>query len=122
MIYVNKIENKITLKIKTRYYLVLLIPETMRLLGSTKNEITKDECAEKVPHLEITEVVLVHFNIVSNYYQQDSRLLYIFIPNNTFGQLSDISPKNYTFLKTFDLEFWYIEECFTDPNSKPPGI
>ena len=51
------------------------------MLGSTKNKITKDENGENGPHLEIAEVVLVHCNIVNNYYQQDSRVLYTFIPN-----------------------------------------
>ena len=55
-IYVDKIENRITSKIKTTYYLEILIPETMKLLGSTKNKITKDENGKNVPHLEITEV------------------------------------------------------------------
>ena len=58
--YVNKIENRITFKIKTGYYLELLTPGTMKLLGSTKNKITKDKNGENVPHLQITEVVLVH--------------------------------------------------------------
>ena len=71
MIYVNKIENRITLKIKTGYYLELLTPETMKLLASTKSKITKDENSKNVPHLEITEVILVHCNIVNNDYQQD---------------------------------------------------
>ena len=53
----------------------------MKLLGSTENKITKDKNGENVPHLEITEVVLVHCNIVNNDYQQDSRVLYIFVPN-----------------------------------------
>ena len=57
MIYVNKIENRITFKIKTRYYLELLMPETVKLLGSTKSKITKDENGKNVPHLEITEVI-----------------------------------------------------------------
>ena len=35
IIYVNKIENRITFKIKTGYYLELLTPQTMELLGST---------------------------------------------------------------------------------------
>ena len=39
-IYVNIIENRITFKIKTEYYLRLLTPETMKLLGSTKSKIT----------------------------------------------------------------------------------
>ena len=50
----------------------------MRLLGTSKNKITKDKNDENVPHLEITEVVLVHCNIVNNDYQQDSRVLYTF--------------------------------------------
>ena len=50
-----------------------------------------------MPYLEITEVVLVHCNIVNNYYQQNSRVLYTFVPNKSFGQLLDISPKKLTF-------------------------
>ena len=60
MIYVNKLEKRITFKIKTRYYLKLLMRETIKLLGSTKSKITKDENGENVPHLGITEVILVH--------------------------------------------------------------
>ena len=71
-IYVNKIENRVTVKIKNGYSLERLTPETMKLLGSTKNKITKDKNVENMPHLEITEVVLVHFNIVNNDYQHDS--------------------------------------------------
>ena len=66
----------------------------MKLVRSTKNEITKDKNGENVPHLEITEVVLVHCNIVNNDYQQNSRVLYIFVANKPFGQLLQISPKN----------------------------
>ena len=118
-IYVNKIENRITFKIKTGYSLELLTPETMKLLGSTKNKITKDKNGENVPHLEITEVVLVHCNIVNNDYQQDSRVLYTFVPNKPFGSLLEISPKNHIFLKTFNSEFQTIEVRFTDQNSRP---
>ena len=70
-IYINKIENRITFKIKNGYSLELKTKETMKLLGSTKNKITKDKNVENVPHLEITEVVLVHCNMVNNDYQQD---------------------------------------------------
>ena len=101
IIYINKIENKITFRIKTVYYLELLMPETMKLLGSSKSKITKDKNGENVPHLEITEVLLVHCNIFNNEYQQDSRVLYTFVPDKSFGQLLDISPKNFIFLKTF---------------------
>ena len=62
-IYVNKIENIITFKIKSGYYLELLTPETMKLLGSTESKITKNKNGENVPHLEIVELVLVHCNL-----------------------------------------------------------
>ena len=61
-IYINKIENRIKLKIKSGYYLELLTPETMKILGGTKTKITKDEKGEDIPYLEITEVVLIHCN------------------------------------------------------------
>ena len=61
----------------------------MKLLGSTKSKISKDKNGENVPHSEINELVL------------------------------DISPKNFVFLKTFNLEFSYVEVWFTDQNSKP---
>ena len=77
----------------------------MKLLGSTKSKITKDENGENVPHLEITEVVLVFCNIVNNDYQQGSRVLYTFILNKLFDQILDISPKNFIFSKTFNSEF-----------------
>ena len=86
-IYVNEIESRVTLKIKNRFSLELLTPETMKLLGSTKNKITIDKNGENVPHLETAEVVLVHYNIVNNDYQQDSRVLYIFVPNKPFCNL-----------------------------------
>ena len=89
-IYLNKKRNRITFKIKTGFYLELLTLETMKLLGCTKNKITKDENGENIPHLEITEAVLVHSSIVSNDYQQDSRVLYKFVLKKSFGQLLDI--------------------------------
>ena len=57
----------------------------MKLLGSTKSKISKDKNGENVPHLEITEVILVHFNMINNDYQQDSRVLYTFVPIKPFG-------------------------------------
>ena len=74
----------------------------MKLLLSTKSKINKDESGENVPHLEITEVVLTHCNIVNNNYQQDSRVSYTFVPYKSFGQLQDILPKIFIFLKTFN--------------------
>ena len=98
-IYVNKIENRITFKIKTGYYLELLIPETMELLGSTKSKITKDKNRENLPHLEVVELVILHCSLVNNNYQQHLRILYTFVPNKTFGSLLEISPTNHIFLK-----------------------
>ena len=91
----------------------------MKLLGSNKSKITKDKNGENVPHLEITEVILVHCNVVNNDYQQDSRILYTFVPNKPFGSLIEISPPNHMFLKTFNSEFQEIKVWFTDQNSKP---
>ena len=87
----NKIENRITFKIKTGYYLELLTPETMKLIGSTKTKITKNVNGENVPLLQITEVVLVYDNFVNNNYQQNSRVLYTFAPNKLFSQLLHVS-------------------------------
>ena len=90
----------------------------MKLLGSNKNKITKDKNGENVPHLEITEVILVHCNMVNNDYQHDSRVLYTFVPNKSFGSLLDISPSYHIFLKTFNSEYNEIVVWFTDQNSK----
>ena len=64
-IHINKMKNRITFKIKTGYGPDLLTPETMKLLGSTKSKITEDENDKNVPRLEITEVVLIHCNILT---------------------------------------------------------
>ena len=101
-------------KIKTGYYL--------KLLGRTKSKITKDENGKNVSHLEITKVVLIHCHIAKNDYQQNSRVLSTFIRIKSFGQLLDISPKKFMFIKTFDSEFPYVELWFTDQNSKPLKI
>ena len=112
-IYVNKIENRITFTIKNGYYLELLTPETMKLLGSTESKISKDKNGEAV------ELVLVHCNLFNNDYQQDSRILYTFLPNKPFGSLLEISPTGHIFLKTFNSEFQEIKLWFTDQNSSP---
>ena len=71
----------------------------MKLPRSTENKITKDKNGENVSHCEIKEVALVHCNIVNNYCQQDSRVLYTFAPNKTFGSLLEISLKSHIFFK-----------------------
>ena len=94
----------------------------MKLLGSTENKITKDKNGENVPPLEITEVVLVHCDIVINDYQQDSRVLYTFVPNKPFGSLLEMFPTNHILLKTFNSEYNEIKVWFTDQNSQPLEI
>ena len=69
----------------------------MKLLVSTEKKIDKDKNGENLPHLEITEVV--NCNMVNNDYQQNSRVLYTFVPSKSLGQLLDISPKNFMFSK-----------------------
>ena len=93
----------------------------MKLQWSTKSKINKDENGEIMPCLEINEVVFMHFNIVNNY-QQDSRALHTFVPNKSFSQILNISPKNFIFSKTFNSGSSYIEVWFTDQNSKPLEI
>ena len=108
--------------IKIGYYLKLLTTETMKLLRSTENKKTRDKIGENVPHYEIAEVVLVHCNIVNDDYQQDSRVLHTFVPNEPFGSLLEISQKNHISLKTFNGEFQAIKVWLTDQNSHPLEI
>ena len=117
LIYANTITNRVAFKIKTGYKLELLSKETMKLLGSTKDTINADKNSENVPRLENVEVVLVHCNLVSNSYQQASRVLFTFVPNKQCGQLISISPHSLVFLKTINTEFSEIEVWFTDQNN-----
>ena len=121
-IYVNKIENRNTFKIKIRYYLELLTHATIKLLGSTTSKINRNENSKNVFHLEVTEALLIHCNIGNSDDEQDLRALYTFVCNKLFSQLLDISPKSFIFLKTFNSEFSNTEVCFTDQHSKPLGI
>ena len=94
----------------------------MKLLGSTEDNITKEKNGENVPHLEITEVVLVHCDIFNNDYQQDSRVLYRFVSNKPFGSLLEISPINQIFLRTFNSEYDEIKVWFTNQSTQPLEI
>ena len=104
-IYVTKIENSITFKIKTGYYLELLTLEIMKLLRSTERKITHNEYCENVAYLEITEAVIIHCNVINNN---------TFLLDKSFDQLLDISPKIFTFLEIFNSDFSYIAVWFTD--------
>ena len=81
----------------------------MKLLEKITIKINKDENCENEPHLKLIEVVSVYCNIVDNDYQHDLRVLHTFFPNMSFGQLLNISPKIFLFLKTFNSKFSNIE-------------
>ena len=119
--YFNRIKNKIV-KIKRVCKLQLLFPETMKLLASTKKDVDQDKDGENVPKLESVEVVLVHCNLVNNNYQQASKVLLTFVPDEQFNQLIDISPHSQRMLNTTNTEFSSIEGWFTDQNGKYLGL
>ena len=121
LIYANRILNRLTFRIKTRYKLELLTNETMRLLGdgpiigTTKN-------GENVPKLEIVRNVLIFCKLVENVYLQDSKLLFSFVPNSRFGSLLSITPQVLRYCDTADSIFDYIEISFADQNRRPLEI
>ena len=90
-IYVNEIKKRIVFKIKTGYKLELLSKETMQLLGNSKKDIDQNKDGETVPKLEAVEVVLVHYNLVNNNYEQASKVLFTFVPNKQSDQLITIT-------------------------------
>ena len=121
-IYVNKIKNRVTFKIQNGYSLELLTPETMKLLGSTENKVTKDKNGENVPHLEITEVVLVHCDILIMIISKIQEYYIRFVPNIPFGSLLEIYPTNHIVLQIFNSEYDEIKVWFTDQNNQPLEI
>ena len=118
-VFVSKIQNRVTFKVKFGYYLELLTSGTTKLVGSTEQTITTDKNSENVAHLVITEVILVHCSIVNNRYMCDSRVLPTFVLNKSFGQLLAISPKNHIYRDIFCSKFLYNEVWFTDQSSAP---
>ena len=92
----------------------------MKLLGSTESKITGEKNGKNHPHLEVAELVLIHRNIADNSYQQNSSILYTFVPNKPFVSLFEISPPNHIFLKTFNSEFYEIKVWLTDQNNNNP--
>ena len=118
----NKIKNRTVFKIKRGSKLELLSKETMQLLGSSNKDTDENKDREIVPKLETVEVVLLHCNLVNSNYQQTSKILYTFVPNNQFGELIAITPHSPTMLKTTNAEFSFIEIWFTDQNNRPLKI
>ena len=108
--------------LKSGYKLELLSKETMRLLGSSTDTIDGDKNSELVPKLESVDLVLVHCNLVNNSYQQDSKVLFTFVPNKKYGQLITVSPETLIMLITFNTEFSFIEIWFTNQDNRPLEI
>ena len=94
----------------------------MQLLGSSKQDIDQNKTGELAPRLEAVKVVLVHYNLVNNSYQQTSKVLFTFVPNKQFGQLITIAPHSPTMLRTTNAEFSFIKIWFTDQNNRPLEI
>ena len=116
LIYPNKIKNRIVFKIKTGYKLELLTNETIKLLGDGPI-IDRNKNGDNVPEQEQVHSVLIHCNVVHNDYLQNSKLLYTFVRNKSFGQLLVIEPKALIQSKTTDSVFDHIEIWITGQNN-----
>ena len=121
-IYPNKIKNRIVFKVKTGYKLELLSQRNDETIRKYKKYVDQDKDGEDTPKLESVEVILVHFNLVNNNYQQTSKVLFSFVPSKQFRQLINILPHSLTMLSTTNTEFSSIEVWFTDQNSEPLEI
>ena len=104
-VYINRINNRLVFKIKDRDKLELQTPETMKLFGSTNKLIGKIKNAEKMPSLEVVEIVLVQCNLVDNQYQQKFKVLHTFTQNKSYAYLLNVDPSNLVVLKTYKIEF-----------------
>ena len=94
----------------------------MRLLESSSDTIDGDKNSELVPKLKSVDLVLVHFNLVNNSYQQASKVLFTFVPIKKYGQLITVSPETLIMLKTVNNDFPFIEIWFTDQDNRPLEI
>ena len=106
---------------KTGYKLELLTNEAQKILYNGPI-IDKNKISKNVPQLDQVEYVLLHCNIVENDYLRNSKLLYEFVPDKTFGQLISVKPLVFIQCKTSDTIFDYIEIWFTDQNNNSSQI
>ena len=116
-IYTNKIKNRILLKKKNRIQIRIFIFRNNEIIKHNKH-VDQDKDGEDVSKLESFEIALVYCNLVKNNYKQASTVLFTFVPNKQFDQLSNISPHSLIMLNTTNTEFFSIEVWFTDQNSK----
>ena len=120
-VYINRINNILVYKVKCGYKLELQTPEKSNFFGSTKL-LEKTKNGEKVPYLEVVEVVLVQCNLVDNQYQQKFDVSCIFTPNKSYVYLLNIEPSYLMYLKIYDTKFHEIIITFTDQNGRPLEI
>ena len=121
-VYINRTNNRLVFKIRDGDKLELQTAETMNLFCSTKKLIGKTKNGEKVPSLEVAEVLLARCNLVDNQYQQKYEVLYTFTPNKSYAYLLNVEPSNLVFLKNYNTEFDEIIITFTDQNAWPLEI
>ena len=117
-VYINRINNRLVFQIKDGYKLKLQTSEIMKLFGSSKKLIGKTKTREKLPSLEVVEVVLVQCNLVDNPYQQNSEVSCTFTPNKSYAYWLNVEPSNLVYLKTYNTDFNEIIITFTDKNSR----
>ena len=115
-VYINRINNIIVLKIKDGYKIELETPEATKLFGSTTKSVDKTKNGQKVPNLEVVEVVLVQCSLVDNQYQQKPEVIYTFTSNKSYAYLLNNERSNFVFLKIYNTEFDEIIITFTDQN------
>ena len=121
-IYPDKIKNRIVFRLNSGCKLELFSLETIKLLRRTKKDCVQDKNGEDVPKIESVDVVLVHYNLVDNDYQQACKVLFTFVPNKQFGQLINLSPHSLRMLNRTSTKFLSIEVWFTYQNSKPMEV
>ena len=118
-VYIDRINNILVFQIKDGYKLEIQWPETMKLFGSTKRLIGQTKNGEKVPSIEVVELVLVQCNLVDNSHQQKFKVIYTFMPNKSYAYLLNVEPSNLVFLKTYNTDSDEIIITFTDHNGGP---
>ena len=118
--YVNKMGNKIILKIKSGYYFQPSTTKNLKLRGRTDRRVTRDKKGKNVPLLEIKETILGQCHLVNNRYQQNSKALFTFVPDKPFRQL--LSRLKFIFFIKFHSYFSYIKVWFTDQSFDPLDV
>ena len=121
-IFANRVKNRVSFKLGAGVSLELRTPETQKLLGVSEKVVKGEVNGDLVPQLETVQTVLVHCNLVDNEYQQDSNILYSFVPDKSFGGILSVHPTEFIFLKCYMSEFDHIEIRFTDQDGVPLSI